>query len=347
MEFGIFDHVDRSDTPLPEFYESRLKLVELYDRCGFYCYHAAEHHSTPLSVASSPSVYLSAVSQRTRNLRFSTLVYLLPFYHPLRLIEEICFLDQISRGRMQIGVGRGISPFEAGYFGLDKEAGRQRFDEILEIVLKGLTHKTLSHSGPTFRFSDVPMETEPYQKPHPPLWMGVSSTPSAAAAAEQGINIVSLQPVGAMRPVADAYWDAVKSDARGERKVGISLFIVTAERTDDALEEAERAYGAWLQSFNYLYSLHGRGPMLGAQPACFADAQQLGRAIAGTPAQVADFLSRAVEVSGVSYVVGQFAFGKMAPDFALRSVKLFAEQVVPEVRRFEESRSAAAAIIDA
>jgi alkanesulfonate monooxygenase SsuD/methylene tetrahydromethanopterin reductase-like flavin-dependent oxidoreductase (luciferase family) len=189
----------------------------------------------------------------------------LPFYHPLRLIEEICFLDQISRGRMQIGVGRGISPFEAGYFGLDKEAGRQRFDEILEIVLKGLTHKTLSHSGPTFEFSDVPMETEPYQKPHPPLWMGVSSTPSAAAAAEQGINIVSLQPVGAMRPVADAYWDAVKSDARGEHKVGISLFIVTAERTDDALEEAERAYGAWLQNFNYLYALHGRGPMLGAQ----------------------------------------------------------------------------------
>jgi alkanesulfonate monooxygenase SsuD/methylene tetrahydromethanopterin reductase-like flavin-dependent oxidoreductase (luciferase family) len=341
MEFGIFDHVDRSDEALSEYYESRLKLVELYDRGGFYCYHVAEHHSTPLSVASSPSVYLSAVAQRTRNLRFGPLVYLLPFYHPLRLIEEICFLDQISCGRMQIGVGRGISPFEAGYFGLNAEASRQRFDEILEIVLKGLTQRTLSHSGPTFQFSDVPLETEPYQKPHPPLWMGVSSTQSAAAAAALGVNIVSLQPVGSMRPVADAYWGAAGTEARSRRKVGISLFIVTAESASAAAGEAERAYSGWLKSFNYLYALHGRGPMLGAQPGCFADAQQIGRAIAGTPAQVADFLCQAVGTSGVNYVVGQFAFGKMAPDFALRSASLFAEQVMPRVRRFDESRVAA------
>jgi alkanesulfonate monooxygenase SsuD/methylene tetrahydromethanopterin reductase-like flavin-dependent oxidoreductase (luciferase family) len=343
MEFGIFDHVDRSDRPLPDFYESRLKLAELYDRSGFYCYHVAEHHSTPLSVASSPSVYLSAVAQRTRHLRFGPLVYLLPFYHPLRLIEEICFLDQISSGRMQVGVGRGISPFEAGYFGLDPDANRLRFDEILEIVLNGLTQRTLSHSGPSFQFSDVPLETEPYQKPHPPLWMGVSSTQNAAAAAARGVNIVSLLPVGAMRPVTDAYWSAVEPDARSKRKVGMSLFIVTAESSSAAAAEAERAYGSWLESFNYLYKMHGRGPMLGAQPASFADAQQLGRAIAGTPAQVGDFLCHAVEVSGINYIVGQFAFGKMAPDFAMQSVSLFAEQVMSRVCRFGESRATATA----
>jgi alkanesulfonate monooxygenase SsuD/methylene tetrahydromethanopterin reductase-like flavin-dependent oxidoreductase (luciferase family) len=340
MEFGVFDHVDRSDAPLPDFYESRLKLIELYDRGGFYCYHVAEHHSTPLSVASSPSVYLSAVAQRTRRLRFGPLVYLLPFYHPLRLIEEICFLDQISRGRMQIGVGRGISPFEARYFGLDPDEGRQHFDEILDILLKGLTQETLSHSGPSFQFSNVPLETEPYQKPHPPLWMGVSSTQSAAAAAERGINIVSLQPIEGMRPVADAYWRAAAPDVRNTRKVGICLFTVVAESTSAAAEEAERAYGTWLKSFNYLYALHGRGPMLGAQPARFAEAERLGRAVAGTPAQVAERLCHAAETASVNYIVGQFAFGNMAPEFAQRSVRLFAEQVVPEVRRFGESRTA-------
>jgi alkanesulfonate monooxygenase SsuD/methylene tetrahydromethanopterin reductase-like flavin-dependent oxidoreductase (luciferase family) len=342
MEFGIFDHVDRGgDTPLPDYYEARLRLVELYDRGGFYCYHVAEHHSTPLSVASSPSVYLSAVAQRTRHLRFGPLVYLLPFYHPLRLIEEICFLDQISRGRMQIGVGRGISPFETVYFGLDPDASQSRFNETLEIVLKGLTQGTLSHSGSSFRFSDVPLATEPYQKPHPPLWMGVSSPRSAAAAAEQGVNIVSLQAVSAMRPVADAYWSAAGPDARSRRKVGLSLFIVAADSASAAAAEAEQAYSAWLKSFNYLYARHGRGPMLGAQPASFAHAQQLGRGIAGTPAQIADFLCHATEASGVNYIVGQFAFGKMAPDFAMQSVSLFAEQVMPRVRHFSESCAAA------
>jgi alkanesulfonate monooxygenase SsuD/methylene tetrahydromethanopterin reductase-like flavin-dependent oxidoreductase (luciferase family) len=343
MEFGIFDHVDRGDEPLADYYESRLKLVETYDRCGFYCYHVAEHHSTPLSVVSSPSVYLSAVAQRTRRLCFGPLVYLLPFYHPLRLIEEVCLLDQMSRGRMQVGVGKGISPFERRYFGLDPDLSGDRFQEILEILLKGLTQKTLSHRGRAFQFSDVPLETEPYQKPHPPLWMGVSSIGSAAAAAERGINMVSLLPAEAMRPVAQAYWNAAGPYGRSKRKVGLSFFIVTAESGDVAAEEAERAYGAWFKSFNYLYALNGRGPMLGAQPPSFAEAERAGRAIGGTPDRVADFLCHAVETSGVNYIVGQFAFGKMSPDFARRSVELFAQEVMPRVERAGTLRAVAAA----
>src|SRR6185369_15411759 len=73
LEFGIFDHVDRHDQPLKDFYEDRLKLMEAYDRAGIYGYHCAEHHSTPLGMAPSPSVYLSAVGQRTKRLCFGPL----------------------------------------------------------------------------------------------------------------------------------------------------------------------------------------------------------------------------------------------------------------------------------
>src|SRR5262245_4827841 len=96
MEFGVFDHVDRGGAPLAEFYEARLKLVEAYDSGGFCGYHVAEHHATPLGLAASPGVFLAAVAQRTARLRFGPLVYTLPLYHPLRLIEEICMLDQMS-----------------------------------------------------------------------------------------------------------------------------------------------------------------------------------------------------------------------------------------------------------
>ena len=108
MDFGIFDHVDRNASSLPEQYEQRMRLVELYDQLGFYGYHIAEHHSTPLGMAPSPSVYLASVIQRTRRLRIGPLVYLLPLYNPLRLLEEICMLDNLSGGRMQVGVGRGV-----------------------------------------------------------------------------------------------------------------------------------------------------------------------------------------------------------------------------------------------
>ena len=119
MKFGIFDHLDRNELPMAQYYEERLKLVELYDRTGFHAYHVAEHHSTPLGMAPSPSVFLSAVAQRTRRLRFGPLVYILPLYHPLRVAEEVCMLDHLSNGRLQLGVGRGVSPFELGYFGVD------------------------------------------------------------------------------------------------------------------------------------------------------------------------------------------------------------------------------------
>lgn len=119
MKFGIFDHMDDSGAPLGEQYESRLQLIEAYDRGGFYAYHLAEHHGTPLGCAPSPSVFLAAVAERTKKLRFGPLVYLLPLYPPLRLIEEICMLDQMSGGRFELGVGRGVSPIEVGFYGVD------------------------------------------------------------------------------------------------------------------------------------------------------------------------------------------------------------------------------------
>ena len=116
MEFGIFDHLDRTGASLADYYENRLKIVEAYDRAGFYAYHLAEHHATPLGMAPSPSVFLAAVAQRTRRLRFGPMVYAVPLYHPLRLIEEICMLDQMSGGRLELGFGRGASPIELDLF---------------------------------------------------------------------------------------------------------------------------------------------------------------------------------------------------------------------------------------
>src|SRR6516162_830233 len=152
MRFGIFDHLDDSGLPLSQHFEQRLKLIEAYDRAGFYGYHLAEHHATPLGYAPSPSVFLSAVAQRTRHLRFGPMVYLLPLYHPLRLIEEICMLDQMSGGRFLFGVGRGISPVEVGFFSVDFERGMQQFEEALAVIRQGLTHDELTYHGEFYKF---------------------------------------------------------------------------------------------------------------------------------------------------------------------------------------------------
>src|SRR2546430_15704167 len=118
MKFGILNKNDRGPYPLGEQYENRLQLIEFYDRAGFRTYHMSEHHSTPLNLTPSPSVFLAAVAQRTKRLRFGALVYVLPTHHPLRLAEEICMLDHLSQGRGEVGIRRRALPPELAYFGV-------------------------------------------------------------------------------------------------------------------------------------------------------------------------------------------------------------------------------------
>ena len=160
MKFGVFDHVDCGTSSLAELYESRLKLAEIYDRSGFYAYHIAEHHATPLGMASSPSVFLAAVAQRTTRLRLGPLVYILSLSHPLRILEEICMLDQMSNGRLEVGVGRGVSPYEIGYFGVDPPRSSKIYTEAYQIILQGLQSREINFEGEMFQLKNVPVAME-------------------------------------------------------------------------------------------------------------------------------------------------------------------------------------------
>jgi alkanesulfonate monooxygenase SsuD/methylene tetrahydromethanopterin reductase-like flavin-dependent oxidoreductase (luciferase family) len=138
VQFGIFDWIDRNQLPLPDLYEQRLQCLKYADEAGFYCYHLAEHQATPLGMAPSPGVFLAAATQRTRHIRLGPLVYLLPLYNPLRLAQEICMLDNMSRGRLELGVGRGVSPYELAFYQVTPQQARAMFREALDILLSAL-----------------------------------------------------------------------------------------------------------------------------------------------------------------------------------------------------------------
>ena len=148
MDFGIFDHMEQRGTRLGELYEERLQMLEYADANGFVRYHKAEHHFTPLDAAPSSSVFLAAASQRTHRMRLGSLVSLLPFYHPVRLIEEVCALDHLTGGRLDVGIGKGISPIEHRLWGHAAEEAQARTAETIDILRKGLTSDVLTHEGP-------------------------------------------------------------------------------------------------------------------------------------------------------------------------------------------------------
>jgi len=339
MEFGVFDHLDRTGSPLPDYYEDRLKIVEAYDRAGFYAYHLAEHHATPLGMAPSPNVFLAAVAQRTRRLRFGPLIYALPLHHPLRLIEEICMLDQMSGGRLEIGFGRGASPIEIELYGVDPGATQDIYSEGVELVLQGLTHKTLDFRGKHFTFANVPMELEPLQKPHPPVWYGVHAPDSAERAAKRNLNVVTLDPTEEARLAIARYRDSWRPPQPGAAMphLGLGRFIVVAGTDAEALRLARRAYPVWHQSFTYLFRLVGRAQNH-PRPPDFDALMARGQGVAGSPTTVADWLGRQLVETQCNYVVGQFAFGDMTREEALNSIALFADAVMPALRATSDDR---------
>jgi alkanesulfonate monooxygenase SsuD/methylene tetrahydromethanopterin reductase-like flavin-dependent oxidoreductase (luciferase family) len=335
MEFGIFDHLDRNGLALPEFYETRLKLAEAYDRLGFYAYHAAEHHATPLGMAPSPGMFLAALAQRTKRLLFGPLVYTLPLYNPLRLIEEICMLDQMSGGRLQFGAGRGISPIEAGFYGLNHKESAQNFAEALDVVLKGLANPILDHHGKYYQYSKVPMELAPYQKPHPPLWFGGHSNDSAARAARLGGNYVTQDNAAPMREYAEHFRATWRASWPGAAlpKIGLLRFVVVAESDEEAMAIARRAYRVWFSAYTHLYRVFGGSHNRGEQPGEFDGiCADLGRGFAGSPQTVLASVREHSAAASVNYFLGQFAFGDMSLGETLRSVELFARHVMPALR---------------
>ena len=338
MKFGAFDHVDASGLPLGEHLEARLRLAEVYDRCGIHGYHVAEHHGTPLGYAPSPSVLLSAVAQRTRRMRIGPLVYMLPMYHPLRLLEEICMLDHMSNGRLMLGVGRGVSPHELKLFGVDLSKAQEMYVEALEILMKGFREDRLTYQGRHYQFDRVPITLKPLQKPHPELWYGVLSPDTTAWAAANDVNIVTLALDAGARHIAERYraeWAKLGKPIERLPLIGVSRHVVVADTDAEAKALARRAYAKWVDSFDRLWRESGTSvriafpPIAALYPETWDEVEAVGNGIAGSPETVLRFVLAEAERTTMSYLVSWFAFGDLTLEQVTHSVELFSRHVMP------------------
>ncbi len=336
LEFGVFDHLDDNGVPIADLFETRLKLIEQYDRSGFRSYHIAEHHSTPLGFAPSPSVFLAAVAQRTKRLRFGPLLYVTPMYHPLRIAEEVMMLDHMSRGRFELGLGRGASPIEIASFGVDPSKSSEINREATEVVLKALRSDVLEHEGKYFQFKKVRITAKPLQQPPPPLWFAPIEVSRAADAARLNGHIVTLIPNPGVKAITDAYraaWQAQNKADATMPLMGVFRHVVVAETDAEALDIARAAYRPWRYNMEMLWTWGGvEFPIGGVYPNEFDALQQMGMGIAGSPQTVRRYVAETAAATGISYFVADLAFGNIPFDTASRSVELFAREVMPQFR---------------
>jgi len=342
VQFGIFDWIDRNQLQLPDLYEQRLQCLEYADEAGFYCYHLAEHQATPLAMAPSPSVFLAAAIQRTQRIRMGPLVYLLPLYNPLRLVQEICMLDNLSRGRLEVGVGRGVSPFELAFYNVTPQEARAMFREALDILIAGLTTGEVSYAGEYFSFKNVRLHIAPCQRPYPPLWYPTDNTNSITWLAQEGLNTIThYPPMTTMRELFDLYkrvWQEHKTNPGRlnahvpEPKYGIVRHVYVAETDAQALQEAKAAFADFIANFNYLRLAHGDTGGRAAYLADFEARLAEGLHVVGSPDTVRKQVQEHLQITGANYFVGSFCFGTLTHEQTLRSLRLFAEEVMPACR---------------
>ncbi|AIC29906.1 luciferase-like monooxygenase protein (plasmid) [Rhizobium etli bv. mimosae str. IE4771] len=330
LTFGIFDHLDENGCDIAEQYSDRLRLAEVCDDLGFYAYHLAEHHCTPHGRGPSPNLFLSSVAQRTRQLRVGPLVMLLPLYHPLRAFEEICMLDQLSGGRVELGIGRGSLPAELGYFGIGADAAPGCYAEASEILLNAMKGGTLSHKGEHFELSSIPLTLGPHQRPHPPTWIATNRPESARWAAANGANIACVGPSSSVRKVTDAF-RAHQQDTGDQAPFrGLLRMVVIGASDLHACSLAASAYEHWLNSFKFLYDLNElqTPPNL---PLTFDEAVESELCVAGTAASVRQTLLNQLEEAGANYLLCQLAFGSLPLDASLYTAATIQSEIMAQL----------------
>jgi alkanesulfonate monooxygenase SsuD/methylene tetrahydromethanopterin reductase-like flavin-dependent oxidoreductase (luciferase family) len=339
MHFGIFDHVERLSSGLTETFRSRLRVAEAADKAGFYCYHVAEHQGTPLSMAPSPNLLLTAISQRTQRIRVGTLCYILPLYDPMRLINEICMLDNLSEGRLDIGVGRGVSPIELGFFNIDPKETRAIFQEDLDIIRLGLMSKTLTYHGRYHDYDDVPIELEPFQKPYPPFWYPTSGLQSVPWVAENRFNTVFLGAPEHVAAQVSLYKEHLPADAQDDQyKVGILRYVFVAETDSEAMRLAAPTYSEHLANLHHLArqrrsvdrsAVPDTAGAREGNPETIDEAVRKGWAAVGSPATVVEQLQAMQATTNCNYIVFNPLLGDTSGDRGVASVQLFGEMVMP------------------
>jgi luciferase family oxidoreductase group 1 len=320
--------------PLATVYERAFQRAEIMDQTGYDAVWLAEHHFSTYSVCPSINMMGTHIAARTERLRIGTAISLAPFYHPLRLAEEIALLDVLSGGRVNWGAGRGFDEAEYRNFGVDREDSYPKFRETVDIVQQAWTNERLTYHGDFYDFEDVEVLPKPLQDPHPPIWLASTSPDAIKWSAQHGYTILmdphaSHEDIAMKRALYQRELEGAGYSMEG-REIPMARNIAVAETQEEA--EAIARNGAEFMFGSYLRK--GTG---GAKPSEKTqdtsalpeepDEDPVERyvndvVITGTPDKVTDDLQRMQEELPLDYL--------MCTPLSHSSFMLFTEKVLPK-----------------
>src|SRR5438309_5311199 len=360
MHLGLIMECDyRVGATQEEAFDEAFALVETAEADGLDGVWLAERHfaapGRPLdaqgagipSIASVPLILASAIAAHTTRVRIGMAVSVLPLCHPIRLAEEAATVDQISKGRLDFGVGRSGFPRAYEGYAIPYAESRERFQESLDVILKAWTQEGFSHAGKYFTADTLTVVPRPYQKPHPPIWVAATTPDTFPMVGRMASSLVTGLR-GFDVPEAAGHLKAYRAALResghaGDRSVYLRIPVYVAATSARARSEAEdstmRSYR--LLAENFASSVGAAGTTGSEERAERAerlanityDDVLRDRVAYGTPDEVVDRLHQLRDELGLAGIIAESNVGGRIPiERGPNSLRLYAHEVAPRLR---------------
>ena len=355
MKFGIFTIVPWHESKgQRQSLDEALAQIELADQLGIDEVWLGEHRFSRHGLLSGIWSFAGLVAGRTERIRIGTAVVVLPLHNPILVAEEAAMVDNISGGRLNLGIGAGYQRQEFDGLGVDINESRERFYEAVDVIRKAWTEETLTYHGKFTNVDNLWVLPKPLQQPHPPLFQAVSTSPASIDfAAKNQIQVIAGGPtdiLGQAPQVIQAWREKMEEYGHPHKHLDppMSKGIYVAP----TMEEAERD-AAELQNFSSrILNSQGNNGAIGmptdkdgnVPPGYehWANRQSdrdrrddPGHAglppLVGTPEVVIERLKN-TQAAGINHVFGNFGFPGLPQEKVLRSIEMFAKEVMPHVQ---------------
>lgn len=344
MKFGLHYQLpcSPSQSPVQRYRDTIVQAVSA-ETLGFESVWPVEQHfDAGFSILPSPLLLLSAIAERTQKLRLGIGIILLPLSHPVRVAEEIATLDVLSNGRVEFGVGRGVFPSHFAGFGIPQEESRERFLESLQIVRQAWTTERFSFQGKFFTVNNISVVPKPVQRPHPPICVAANTVETYEQMGHLGLSILTAAQITTfpkLRELIPLYRQA-RHTAGHPHGNGAELSLLApcyvAESAEQVRREVEPSIRHFLDSLIAAFPV-GKGNRLLEEAAerlrktTYEEVCEV-MGIFTTPDACVDRLTQLREEFGMGRFLCWFNMGGQVPhEQVLRSMKLFADKVMPHV----------------
>ena len=343
MKFGLFTHVPWPEGSEPQqVFRNTVEEIQYAEEVGFTGAWLAEHHFSRYGMASSCLVFAGHLAARTSKIRIGTAVLVPPLHNPIRLAEDTATVDVLSDGRLDVGFGRGTAGYEYRGYNMDRDESQERFQESIGVIKGMWTTREYSHKGKYYQVNSANLTPPPLQRPHPPIYIASSRT-------EETLRFIAASGhpliIGAVLDNKDSL-DLCRRYAEFSRQAGhnvpiseIPFFRYThVGETEELAREGARAGINWtmdmtqwrrsLEKGSEVYeSLEEWRRTRAELPTDFEYIYE-NRSVIGSPEQCVEKI-KALQNEGVEYFVCNFSFGGIEHSQLMRSMKLFAEEVMP------------------